>query len=351
MKYKLLSVSKFSLRRNSNIGVNIGDYIQALASSQFYPQIDGFIDRDEELREYNGDTTKLIANGWYMHNPKQWPPSPKIKPLFVAFHINSVAKKELLSPESINYLKQYTPIGCRDTKTLDLLQNAGIESYFSGCMTLTLGYKYHSAERENVSYIVDPIYDGRLSLSSIAKAMTTILSHPFHIWDLIVKKRLDLQHGRNVIKNVLKIALYYKEYTKIFTPDVIINSEYISQDTNFYKNAFPDDKQRLLEAERLIKLYSRAKLVITSRIHCALPCLGLETPVVYMKKHNDTESSICRLGGLIDFFNCIEIEHGKLKPKFVTKFPISTSNLPINKTNWKPYAESLISKCKHFINE
>ena len=50
MKYKLLAVSKFP-----NIsGVNIGDYVQALASSQFLPHIDGFIDRDEDLKDYAG---------------------------------------------------------------------------------------------------------------------------------------------------------------------------------------------------------------------------------------------------------------------------------------------------------
>lgn len=38
MKYKLLSIK-------GQGGVNIGDYIQALASSQFLPQIDGFIDK------------------------------------------------------------------------------------------------------------------------------------------------------------------------------------------------------------------------------------------------------------------------------------------------------------------
>lgn len=47
MKYKLLSIK-------GQGGVNIGDYIQALASSQFLPQIDGFIDR-ERLKDYNSE--------------------------------------------------------------------------------------------------------------------------------------------------------------------------------------------------------------------------------------------------------------------------------------------------------
>ena len=66
MLYKLLSVSKH--KKISEI--NIGDYIQALASSQYYPQIDGFLDRDEDLKDYNGEPCKMIMNGWYMHNPQ-----------------------------------------------------------------------------------------------------------------------------------------------------------------------------------------------------------------------------------------------------------------------------------------
>ena len=101
MKYKLLAVSKFP-----NIsGVNIGDYVQALASSQFLPHIDGFIDRDEDLKDYAGEPCKVIMNGWYMHLPQNWPPSDLIDPLFVAFHLNSGVKEVLLSSQSIAYLK------------------------------------------------------------------------------------------------------------------------------------------------------------------------------------------------------------------------------------------------------
>ena len=106
MKYKLLAVSKFP-----NIsGVNIGDYVQALASSQFLPHIDGFIDRDEDLKDYAGEPCKVIMNGWYMHLPQNWPPSDLIDPLFVAFHLNSGVKEVLLSSQSIAYLKSHQPI-------------------------------------------------------------------------------------------------------------------------------------------------------------------------------------------------------------------------------------------------
>lgn len=57
---------------------NIGDYIQALASAQFLPHIDGFINR-EKLKDYKEEPCSVIMNGWYIHNPEQWPPSNKIQ--------------------------------------------------------------------------------------------------------------------------------------------------------------------------------------------------------------------------------------------------------------------------------
>jgi hypothetical protein len=35
-------------------------------------------------------------------------------------------------------------------------------------------------------------------------------------------------------------------------------------------------------ANTLLDVYARAKLVITTRLHCALPCLALGTPVVFL---------------------------------------------------------------------
>ena len=55
MKYKLLSVE------TANLKPNIGDYIQALAASQFLPTIDGFVNR-EELSQYDSEECIVIMN-------------------------------------------------------------------------------------------------------------------------------------------------------------------------------------------------------------------------------------------------------------------------------------------------
>lgn len=345
MIYKLLSVSKSPQIE----GVNIGDYIQALASCQYYPQLNGFLDRDVDLKTYDGEPCNMIMNGWYMHEPFNWPPSDKINPLFVAFHVNSVAKDILLSSESLEYLKKYQPIGCRDLGTMKLLESHDIKAYFSGCMTLTLGKKYHSEIKEDKTYIVDPIFNGKLNTGNIFRALYEMLIHPFDIFKLYRTEQLCLHHGRNFIKKLFKTSLYYREYTKVFGRRLVMESTYVCQEHRFYQQDFHTEEERLKEAERLVKMYARAKLVITSRIHCALPCLGIETPVIYLEKANDSETSYCRLDGLKDLFNIVKVDNGTLVPQYKTSIPISVENPPINKESWKVCANILEQKCSDFI--
>lgn len=351
MKYKLLAVT-----HHPEAAVNIGDYVQAVASSQFYPQVDGFVDRDDELNTYDGEPCKMIMNGWYMHYPQNWPPTDKIDPLFVAFHLNSVARDQLLADESLAYLKRHEPIGCRDLTTTEMLRERGLDAYFSGCMTLTLGYKYgrqnvRTTERtDEATYIVDPLYNGPINAANLLSALQTMLAHPADYMRLLRNPGLCLYFGRNFVKRWLYTALYYKEYVRLFGRDLVMNSTYITQESTIYRTDFHSDAELLKEAERLVRLYARARLVITSRIHCALPCLGLETPVVYIERGNDSESSRCRLGGLLDLFNRVSMEQGKLVQRFHTDGPIRRDNPPVNKDNWRPLAQALIKRCTEFIN-
>lgn len=343
MKYKLLSV-----RKNNKVkAINIGDYIQALASSQYYPHVDGFLDRDEDLNSYDEEPCKMIMNGWYMHNPQNWPPTGKIIPLFVAFHLNVLVREELTSSISVNYLKKHQPIGCRDTNTMDILTSAGIKAYFSGCMTLTLGKKYHNEEKDHTTYIVDPILSVDYGLNNIYQALRVIVRHPLDIINLLKKDGLHLHDGKNKLKKIVKTALYYKVYSKMFSKDIIMNSTYI----HHYVENKNDDFYLLDKAEQLVKLYAKARLVITSRIHCALPCLGLETPVIYLREKADDYISTCRLGGIEDLFNMVEINDGDLQSNFKIDSVISSENYPVNKDSWKVYAQELDNRCKKFILE
>lgn len=342
MKYKLLSVGKPARFKE----INIGDYIQALASSQYYPRVDGFLDRDTDLKDYEGEPCKIIMNGWYMHEPQNWPPSERIIPLFVAFHLNVLARNELTSPESISYLKRHEPIGCRDIGTMKLLRKYGVDAYFSGCMTLTLGRKYHSVEKDDKTYIVDPLMYN-VGLRDVPSAIWRFLNYPYDIIRLLRNKDLCIHTGKSMLKKIVKTSIFHKEYSRLFSRDIVMNSVYVCQQSSYYKESFPTDEERLQEAERLVRQYARAKMVITSRIHCALPCLGLETPVIFLKNLNAIEASSCRFEGLADLFNVVNVGNRRL----TATFELSKGEVPANKTSWKELAESLDKRCSSFIAE
>ena len=337
MKYKLLSVHNGGHN-------NIGDYVQALASSQFLPSIDGFINR-EQLDDYNDEECKVIMNGWYMHNPQHWPPSSKICPLFVAFHLNTSVADKMLSNEGVSYLKAHEPIGCRDTNTMKLLKDKGIKAYFSGCMTLTLGKRYITEEKNDIDYFVDPIIPKSKNLLTNLK---NIFYYFYNLKNVNIVAAKLYQTEKLTIKRRLISAGFLRLYSRIIDKSMVVHATYINQENAYYADAFDSDFDRLKEAERLIKLYAKARLVVTNRIHCALPCLGLNTPVIYTLDMNDSEISTCRFGGLVDLFNVVVCGPNKIDVKDISY--VSPKSIPHNKQTWKELANRLSQKCIEFIN-
>ena len=339
MKYYLLSVSK---RVNS---INIGDYIQALASSQFLPSIDGFVDR-EDLKDYDGEECKIIMNGWYMHFPVYWPPSTKINPLFVAMHINILAKERMLMEDSIGYLKKYEPIGCRDIATRDMLEANGVDAYFSGCMTLTLGYKYkYNGVREGV-YIVDPVVKLTSRFEKVAWLMNSLL----HMKNILKIARKYNRHNDRPWYKLAYVSKFYNTYRKFFTDETLLNATYIYHESRSYKEYLKTEDDRLNMAESLVKSYSKAALVVTSRIHCALPCLGLETPVLYLYDDAQAEVSSCRLDGLLQLFNIIHVDDHKMYSSDINlSDKIDCHTIIRNKDTWRQYAADLSARCEAFV--
>ena len=341
MKYKLLACSLYE-------GINIGDYIQALAVRQFLPTMDGFIER-ERLDEYDGEEVGVIMNGWFMHEQIHWPPSPKIRPLFVGFHVNKLAEQQMYSPNGLEYLKQHEPIGCRDENTAQKLRENGINAYFSGCMTLTLGVNYKWEGKRNGICIVDPSMGNLRHLYIIKNGLRSL----FHIRSIksIFSKML---REDNRVFHWLRIANFFFTYSEIFDKECLINAKYFYHQSRKIHERYTTNEELLQYAERLINEYSRAELVITSRIHCALPCVGLETPVLFVDDTSLSDIHRCRYGGLIDLLNVIEYRDGKLdasKLSYNKTEKISSTNIPNSKDNWRPITDKLISICKKIRKE
>lgn len=334
LTYKLKGVEKF----------NIGDYIQSLAASQFFnDNIDVFINRGE-IGTYSGDKIRLICNGWFKYDMETWPPTDDITPLFISFHINSVAKKDLLNKKSIEYFKKRQPIGCRDKETYKLLKENGVDSYFSGCLTTTLGIKYKSTKRSNIVYFVDPHIRYNKDVFSIL----------IYLWVLIRNVGIVNNICKSLFKNtnfksLIKTAAFFKDYKKVFDPSLLKEAIYIN---HMNKNAdFKSEEEKFNHAKKLIEKYAEAKLVVTSRIHCALPCLGLETSVIYIENTNQKETSYCRLDGLRDMLNIISYDKkGTMKVLFTEQKKKIGNNYNFkNKTSYVGFKDQMKYKCYDFV--
>ena len=105
------------------------------------------LDRDFTSACEVPDTTWMFAFGWHMHPlydlRYDFPYHPNIRPVFVSFHLNRL---DMLSEEAKDYLRRYGPVGCRDWTTVYLLLSAGIDAFFTGCLTTTVDAVFPTRE-------------------------------------------------------------------------------------------------------------------------------------------------------------------------------------------------------------
>ena len=298
---------------------NIGDDIQSVAARQYLPTVDCIVNRDTIGKFSSSEPTKIILNGWFMHSMRtpwnlwnkirkkgrtvSWPPSKSIEPLFVSFHVSKDVEKHLINDEMAEYYKQYTPIGCRDQHTVDLLKGIGVDAYYSACLTLTLKPTVNEVKREGI-YFVDPF-------------------GPVHNFQYSTPGDPEFQN-----------TLWEK-----FPENIRQESEYIT-----HQISTTDVQERQLLAEKLLAKYASAKLVITSRIHCAFPCLAFGTPVVFITPKGTSSERFD--GTMYDFFSqrysLHDIENGD--------FDIDWENPKPNSQLHTRYAKELEERCNNFVN-
>lgn len=212
---------------------NLGDQIQALAAERLLPRVDARFDRDALNEVATAERYITLMNGWFSHQPENWPPSRSIIPIFVGFHLTPAAAKSYLRfPE---YFRRYGSIGCRDHGTRQMLLDARLEAHLTYCPTLTFPAR-DRRPRTGTVFIVD----GR-----------------------------GLAIPRAIRKNALEIS---HVIPKFYSPST--------------KMAMATE---LLDAYR-----TQATLVITTRIHSALPCIAMGIPVIYFGDADNYRQSIIK---------------------------------------------------------
>lgn len=295
---------KFGLMKYSYT-TNLGNEIQSIAARQFLPQIDSYIEHEKLNLFKSPEKVKMIMNGWYMDCVESWPPSEDIEPLLISMHFNTSfnnTKEVIAMPESRDFFSSYGPVGCRDISTLNLLNELEIDAYYSGDLTLTLNGRNQPSEQK---YIV---VSSRRS-GEIIDFLKTKTNLPIY----------DIQHE--------SIESFEQKYLD-------------RRPISYTLTSFYDFKDKFFIAENFLRLYENAHCVITDRVHTALPCLGLKTPVLFF---NTAPFAPERLTGLDKLVLQSNFEEYKQNYDI-----FDVENPPQNPNNYLKIRETLINKTKKF---
>lgn len=126
--------------------------------------------------------------------------------------------------------REFQPIGCRDQRTYEECQKRGIQAYINGCMSLTLPRS--GIKGDNV-YIVD-----------------------------VCEELLEC------IPKEIKENAIYKTHV-------------------FYNKDIPET-----ESKKIYQEYrEKARLIISSRLHCISPCVAFGIPVIYAPRNISTRTN------------------------------------------------------------
>lgn len=180
------------------------------------------------------------------------------------------------------------------------LQKNGIKTYFSSCLTLTLGKTYYSKIKKNIIYLVDYKFNENILI--------------------------DLE--------VLKILKFYQ-------PDEVkfMHHYILSLKSNHIK--------RFKVAKQYLREYSQARLVITSRLHCALPCVGMDVPVILIAPNKNNDS---RFSGMANTFLNFMGYYPKNK-RFIKEILTNDKGFIINDQGYKYYINKMEKIIKNFYNK
>lgn len=277
---------KYGLLKST--ALNLGDEVQSAVLRPFLPRVDEYLDGAYLHKVKSNEKIKLVIHGCFNTYGSHWPPSPCIEPLITSLHIGENVRDAFTSRESVEYFKQYEPIGCRDLPTADLLRSKGVATYFSGCITFLLE-RYEGPRTEET--IVSDLHEKALRLipERVLKA-SVVLRHGEGVpWERIASTLSTLSPTLHALVKRSKVHLVVGR---------------VQQELVRAGETSARTERRLVEARNLLSRYARAKLVVTSRLHGALPCVALGTPVILIPN----SPSDSRLPGLVGYTRHYSVE-------------------------------------------
>ena len=211
---------------------NIGDEIQSVAAMRLIERLGlkfgGLIDRD---KPHASSPSNLLVNGYMLLNSFNALATAKnITPVFTNVHVSDLPPaQDELAQELKEALAPHQPIGCRDIWTADRLKSYGLEVLYNYCLSLTLEKRKKEPTNGKIFLVDMPNF-------FLYKLPQELRKQPIQLW------------GHYLYPG-------FSSTTKMHMAEEILN---------YYRDT--------------------AKMVITSRLHCALPCLAMGIPVVLFDK-------------------------------------------------------------------
>lgn len=283
---------------------NLGDDIQTYAAIKLLPKVDYYIDREsmDNFQPKDKKKVAVIMNGWFLHKKYHFPPSEYINPLCISMHFSKYdsydLEYEFLEGEGLKWILNNGPIGCRDNSTLKVCSDRNINAYLSGCLTLTLPKQ--KQVKHDLPYIC-----------------------------AVDLENQDITYLKNVgDKNqVVVTAVTHKVDRRHFNVNIA---------------------DRFKNVEEILTLYQNALCVVTTRLHCALPCLAMGVPVLLLidNKSVKDEGSIRRFDIFIDLLHTCTVDEFRNR-----SFAYDLINPPNNSNLYVRYRDSIIENVRRFVDK
>lgn len=266
---------------------NVGDSIQGIAARKFLPKIDYYFERDnmDATKTKPGETVKVIINGWWGDGPENWPPlDQNLDVLPISMYVEDRIQAEFKKPRSRTLLNHFSPVGARSRGTEKFLKGIGVDSYFSGCLTLTLNPDKAIKKQDYILAVdvSDEVYE-----------------------------TMRKQTNRKIIR------------------------------LGVLRDITTDTDEQYRHGEFYLYLYQSAHAVVTTRLHTMLPSIALGTPVLFINDILDNDD--VRFSGLAELaHNARSKEYIKNPDVFKLDTP------PKNKKDYLKIRKSLEDACQAF---
>jgi len=237
---------------------NLGDDLRTYAAMQLLPRVDRVLDADnlDAPLEGLGDDDRVIAllSGNVLRENTHWLPERHIAPVCVGVHLSQEDVWGIpfaqLNGAGKEYLAACAPIGCRDQRTVKLMEQTGVPHTLTGCLTLTL--KRPQVRTQNYVCCVDAPRDVVQTLRTYAAGC-------------------DVQEL-----------------------------------THQLENPSADFDARMENVRQMLRIYAGARFIVTRRLHCAMACLAIGTPVLLI--YNSDYEDVTRFAPMDQMVRTMPVE-------------------------------------------